>query len=622
MLHALLLLALAAPSLADVYMQNPKGSNNRLNEQNDNTNNGDRLFDSQSNNNGGYQAGPSLYYYEGSWLTVEWTNQHACNSPKTQCELILQYRCTSNSGKEELRMRDGTTTTTIPTDPAEAMKKNDAGDYTYGMHEPLDWWTMCATRQRNAGLFTADQTLNGNTAQFTRQSNNGERHGFECTEERDYYPYWHPSPWKDIAVFTDDKSRCAYFQRESQNVKDKGHCESTKDMSKKAQAWAYNNQTGCEQNMFTWVTDGSWGMAAPECLVAPWSRDNHLGSAITDTLAGYMAHYNMSIPTSAQEPCVKDDTCSCVLRLRYNVTTADYQGREDGVNMIDAQKNSKAKDAVILTDPYVTVGGKQLALALNTDQYGRTFQDRSHIWRIKPRPEGLSLGQRIFNVNVRGKRGNIVQTYPALEYDFVPNVMTVRHLDYIHFQWNGFNGHTQNNGNNNGEGKDNTDCSNVVQVENLSTNKPIDDTSANLESKGITAMITSAASRLHLATLSMTDCASYDDLVAAHGKDNTNAIEQDARNCMKLNTCPLYFDGGVYRMNNTGSFHYMSTRNNNFSNRSQKGSIIVMPILGTWAIVITVVGALLCLGSIGVGAAMIHAKKNPMSRFAAMAERI
>jgi hypothetical protein len=73
------------------------------------------------------------------------------------------------------------------------------------------------------GLFTADQQLQGDTAKYTRQNADGTRSGYECPEERDYYPYWYPTDWIDIAVFTtSSKEKCRYYQRESFNVKPKG----------------------------------------------------------------------------------------------------------------------------------------------------------------------------------------------------------------------------------------------------------------------------------------------------------------------------------------------------------------------------------------------------------------
>jgi hypothetical protein len=79
-----------------------RGSNNRLAEANNERNNAQRLFDSENNNRGGYNAG-YMFYYAGSKLQIEWTNQHSCHSSNSNCDLIIQYMCSDT-------LRDGSTT--------------------------------------------------------------------------------------------------------------------------------------------------------------------------------------------------------------------------------------------------------------------------------------------------------------------------------------------------------------------------------------------------------------------------------------------------------------------------------------------------------------------------------
>jgi len=102
------------------------------------------------------------------------------------------------------------------------------------------------------GLFVADQTLRRNgdysSAIYTRQNPNGNRRGYECPEERDYYPYWHPTPWRDIAVLADNETQCDMFRRESNNRVARGICQETHSDGSPKYWSTYNNEVDCTNN--------------------------------------------------------------------------------------------------------------------------------------------------------------------------------------------------------------------------------------------------------------------------------------------------------------------------------------------------------------------------------------
>lgn len=580
--------------VADVYMHNPRGSNDRYNENNADRTNGNRLFNTENNARGGYCWGPPLSYYAGSKLSIEWTAQHSCGeNSNAKCNYVLQYMCGYNDGPEEIRIRDGTTTNTITNDDA-FNTKNDDGTFLYGMHESQQYYTRCTGRNRNAGLFTSDQNVGGTTpATRTRQNAGGGRSGFECPEERDYYPYWAPTPWKDIAVLTtDSKKMCSYYEKESQNVKARQWCDGNPAIT----------EQDCKAAGGTWTTDQPWNIKKPDCDQAPYSRDNHLGNGF----GGYTNTYNWTLPTEETEKCVVGGKCVCVLRLRYNITAGetDGWGFEDG--KFDDSSLNKAPP--ISTDPYIQVSGANLSLAVNTNEYGRTFQDRSHIFSIIPRPSGVPAKANIWNLNVRGKRGNIVQVYPSTEYDFVPQTLEVKIGDYVHFQWTG----CDTNPDNEGEGTPRTDRSNLVQIKSAQANKPLTD--AEFSDKTIKPLFTKAQ-RAVFAHSYQSDCKTLDQLLADHPNDN-NGVEQDPKNCMKLNDAPAYFNGGLIQVNTEGTFYYMSTRNNNFSNRSQKGVLVVHPLLEGWQIALIVVGCFIFTSVALVGGLFLYARKFPHSTVA------
>eukprot|EP00405_Crypthecodinium_cohnii_P034865 CAMPEP_0206528020 /NCGR_PEP_ID=MMETSP0325_2-20121206/1704_1 /ASSEMBLY_ACC=CAM_ASM_000347 /TAXON_ID=2866 /ORGANISM="Crypthecodinium cohnii, Strain Seligo" /LENGTH=1325 /DNA_ID=CAMNT_0054023559 /DNA_START=157 /DNA_END=4134 /DNA_ORIENTATION=+ len=639
-------------ALGDVYLNNPRGSNNKLNEQNNNAQNQQRLFDSQNNAAAGYQVGDDcrpnclsnngktyerakdkrkpgagqgiMTYYAGSELYVEWLLQHGCgvDHPNVLCQIVIQYMCDADTDS----LSDGLT-----------FEKNAEDN---GNHESEKYYQNCEKRDRNKGLYFADQNRNNkNSAKFTRQDNGGTRYGNECPEERDYYPYWHPTPWHDIAIITHEpQKRCAYYQAESQNVKEKGIC--MKDDEEQEE----NNEKDCVAKGKEWQMKKPFDEPAPECLGGIKSRDNHNGNARN----GQPMYYTWTIPHHILTRAQKDET-QCVLRVRYNITTGDFlptsqqvtsnnQKAGDDYFFVDHSMNEAQGTAgpnrrrvarstpVLGGDPVGDMlglsAGKEdsdtndyfLQIQVNTDQYGRTFQDRTHVFKVKKRPDSVPSGARIVNYNVRGRRGNIVQVYPSVEYDFVPTELTVEQGDYLHFQWTGAD---SNNQGNDGNGKQGTDRSNLVQIGDRTSNVPLRleehtlladmrglEKGSDAYKKGRDLIKRFGFLDQENAERGAPQCATGDTDV------NDNADE----NCKQLNAASAYFDGGVIEMKTIGVHHIVSTRNNDFSNRSHKATITV--VRASWTTVFWIligIASALGLSCCCYGIAAIYALHKPGS---------
>jgi hypothetical protein len=494
---------------------------------------------------------------------------------------------------------------------------------TYGYNEPENWYHMCRIRQRNRGLFIADQNPNSNNgAQNTRQEPNSARYGFECTEERDYWPYWHPTPWKDIVVFTSNTSLCDSYTSNSQNVASKCMCvgnpadpnaqsanldnaATTVDrfVSSQPTAWMYNRPSDCQSMGFTWKCFSSWNWEKPACLLAAQQTDNRLGNVSprgnpTQDYTETFAYYDWTVPENLIPS--GQNTIRCTLRLRYNISTSELDRNTDATrNRIirnnpvrtygDALNAAASTQTVLNTLP--------VRMAINTAQYGRTFQDRSYVFVVARRstlPSNVPQDARIYNINVRGKRGNIAQVRNCVEYDFVPKEITVLQGDWIHFQWCGSD---YNNKGNAGEGRAGTDRSNVVMIAGAGLNLPYSINSS--------ASIFSSADTVALAYINQNPLYCYNTQQALTTNANSN---QDPLSCHYLNGprtpgldyMPTPYFSRLVQVQNAGSFDYMSSRNNNFSNRSQKATIIANPSgLSTAAIVGAVIGTLAGVAIIG-----------------------
>lgn len=755
----LLFLFICAVS-ADVYMHNPRGANDRNCERNVNRNNGNLLYDTQNNAKGGYACPRSVAGYKdttpqggmtqrmefevGSMLELEWTAQHGCGTPKegvanadkanalefpnVHCEMVVEMGCTSTFDPAGKYGTFQTGAAKYPATPREGIPSNDgdaatnrintndgnggqaygtsttngrADNTRYGMHETAEFYNECNRVQRNKGLFTADQNVRRRSAIGTRQNPNGGRRGLECPEERDYYPYWRPTPFVGVAYLVDDPARCgaadnaaAKLAHASMTTGCGGWTTSTQGTPEKLEAcpspakagdWvgaaagyvpkggnvaqaAYsgacvltatnlvpttnaglnnaarnlfnrrewpNNKADCEKMGETKV---KWAAAAfhgkfdtlpqatkakfmnlmnygPVCKAIDQSRSNHLGNSGMNDEAN---RFRMTIPDVIP---ANQDKEACIVRLRYNMSSSDY------VRNLNATFNGEKSP--IKQDPLIQVGPKDtdvLQLAVNTNQVARTFQDRSYVFHVKKKAKTNEI---VLNLNTRGKRGNIVQVYPAVEYDYVPNVVKLVSSpkganDYplntvLDFQWTGSDYNPrrgcndaeggpyvndQNIGkrltaattgtNQNSRADRNTMCEMTDSRRNYPTQRKkttepfIGSTSGSLfedGGKGDLARkfaFANAEQQLKdgkLVANAPLNCLTRTEINAIRRE---NQRENHPRNCAEGNAISPYFESTKIKPRDKtttagGVFQMVSCRNNNFSNRDTKIQIFVTP---------------------------------------------
>jgi hypothetical protein len=111
---------------------------------------------------------------------------------------------------------------------------------------------------------------------------------------QDYYPYFHPAPWKDIAIITTSPSKCERAQRASQNVASTWECLFGNSSSNQGNA---NTESLCVAQGGIWTERKPLGGGAPACVIS-----------------NNQSFFDWSVPVLGV------DVDSCVLRIRWNVT--------------------------------------------------------------------------------------------------------------------------------------------------------------------------------------------------------------------------------------------------------------------------------------------------------------
>ena len=452
-----------------------------------------------------------------------------------------------------------------------------------------------AKNRRRAKSIDRDIGLHESWEFYDRcQDEPGTRYGMECLNERNEWPYDSITPWVDVAYFTDDSANACTDDIKNLNKKEYPECVEYYDNGKRMHKSQYTDKADCEDNSGDWtvfykvgdirddissknsclaLNGGSktyvWGhpmswkdlgndelspescIALPadvECHQAPDTRDGYLGNANGERET---PRFTWTLPNY-------EENKRCVMRIRYIISS-----NEDEITGRNNVVYTDGTDGVTIARAPVKV----------------TFEDRSHVFKLLKRPDEIPDNLTIHNIVVRGKRGNIVQTYPAVEYDFVPNRLAIPEGDAIHFQWTGSNTHKNGNPGGDGqtgdagEGRSGTDRNNVVQILNRKANFPAPFHNQTLfhnadwiwssHEKG-----NEENADFNLA-LSMATSGYYQCETSAECNE-----EYNGRLNNQLNNADASFYGNIFAPA-VGEYHYKCMRNDNFSNRHQKGVLTV-----------------------------------------------
>jgi len=485
-----------------ISLHNPKGSNNRCDELTDYVNNNNRLFHSNNYVHSGYSIPCkkpynvsstnvecyNMKYYENTNLILYWTNNVNCI--QNNCVYIIQYLCSNDllDGKPV----NGQGSTCVNTQ-SYTLNPN------LGQHESFNYYNICKHTERNKGL---KYNVLNNTSIFSKNNINGDRYGFECPEERDYYPYWHHSSWIDIAVLTTNDD-CDYYNKHSECNENRYDCynytSKIKNISKEK----------CIKD------NGKWEKVRRNKCNIKCKKINNMSS---------LNNYIWKIPKFNQYN-------KCVIRIRLNVTSVS-------LNAIEGIK----KLSYILNVSEVPVH-----IGFNKKNNWKVYQDRTFLFYILEKP--YYIDEEIFNVNIIGKRGNDlkIQGIPSIqgiqEYNFFPSELNTTLNSYINFQWDGSDFNPINSV---GNGRIGTDRNNMIQLL---------DKKRFFENKKTEKYFISQGQDIH----NRSKCYSYNELLLLYSDEEK---EEKEKNCAILNSANPYFNYFPIQINKTGKFNFISSRTN------------------------------------------------------------